>query len=94
MMFGQWLKSHRILARQARALIRLRVCAGWFEPLLVAQSTLFEISCCGSYVYYLPHDINVPDKVTCNIRIHHECEGGIENKSRGSPFGITRLAEG
>ena len=28
-----------------------------------------------------------------NIRIHHECEGRIENPSRGSPFGIKRLAE-
>ena len=72
----QWLKSHRILKRQARALIRLRVCTGWSESLLVAQATLLEISCCGSYVYYLPHDI--PDKVTCNIKNHHECEGGKE----------------
>ena len=30
------------------ALIRLRVCAGWSEPLLVAQTTLLEISCHGS----------------------------------------------
>ena len=28
-----------------------------------------------------------------NIRIYHECEGGIENLSRGSPIGIKRLAE-
>ena len=27
------------------------------------------------------------------IKIHHECEGGIENWSRGSLFGITRLAD-
>ena len=32
------------------ALIRLRVCAGWSEPLLVAHTTLLEIPCCGSYV--------------------------------------------
>ena len=31
------------------ALIRLRVCAGWSEPLLVAHTTLLEISCRGSY---------------------------------------------
>ena len=36
--------------RLAKALIRLRVCAGWSEPLLVAHTTLLEISCCGSYV--------------------------------------------
>ena len=32
------------------ALIRLRVCAGWSEPLLVAHTTLLEISSRGSYV--------------------------------------------
>ena len=31
------------------ALIRLRVCAGWSEALLVAHTTLLEISCHGSY---------------------------------------------
>ena len=30
------------------ALIRLRVCAGWSEPLLVAHTTLLKISCRGS----------------------------------------------
>ena len=38
-------KSHRIF----KALIRLRVCADWSEPLLVAHTTLLEISCRGSY---------------------------------------------
>ena len=39
--------------------------------------------------------LSFPGLVTvCEIiRIHHECEGGKENPSRGSPFGITRLAE-
>ena len=32
------------------AQIRLRVCAGWSEPLLVAHTTLLEISCHGSYI--------------------------------------------
>ena len=27
------------------------------------------------------------------ISINHDCEGGIENPSRGSPIGITRLAD-
>ena len=31
------------------ALIRLRVCAGWSEPLLVAHTTFVEISCRGSF---------------------------------------------
>ena len=29
----------------------------------------------------------------CNIRIHHECEGGIEKYTRISPIGTTRLAK-
>ena len=45
MMFSQWLNSHRIFERQAKALISLRVCAGWSEPLMVAHTTLLEISC-------------------------------------------------
>ena len=48
MLFGQLLNSHKILKRQAKALIRLRVCAGWSEPLLVAHTTLLEIPCRGS----------------------------------------------
>ena len=49
MMFSQWPKSHRIFKRQAKALIRLRICAGWSEPLLVTHTTLLEISCHGSF---------------------------------------------
>ena len=49
MVFIQWLNSYRILQRLARALIRLRVYAGWSEALLVAHTTLLEISCTGSY---------------------------------------------
>ena len=41
--------THRIFKRQAKALIRLRVCAGWSEALLVTQKTLLEISCTGLY---------------------------------------------
>ena len=50
MLLGQWLKSHKIFKRLVKALIRLRVCAGWSEPLLVALTTLLEIPCRGSYV--------------------------------------------
>ena len=32
------------------ALIRLRICAGWSEPVLIAHTTLLEISCRGSFV--------------------------------------------
>ena len=48
MMFGKWPKSHRIVKQLGTALIRLRVCAGWSEPLLVAHTTLLKISCRGS----------------------------------------------
>ena len=39
-----------IIKRQAKALISLRVCAGWSEPSLVAHITLLEISFHGSFV--------------------------------------------
>ena len=49
MIFGQQLNSHRIFKQLAKALISLRVCAGWSEPLLVIHTTLFEILCHSSY---------------------------------------------
>ena len=39
-----------VFKRLAKALISLRVCAGWSESLLVAHTTLLEISCHGSNV--------------------------------------------
>ena len=48
MVLCQKLNIHRIFKRLAKAPIRLRVCAGWSEPLLVAETTLLEISCHGS----------------------------------------------
>ena len=41
---------HRKFKRLAKALIRLRVCAGCSESLLVAHITLLEILCRGSFV--------------------------------------------
>ena len=35
---------------QAKAPITLLLCAGWSEPLLVAHTTLLEISCRGSII--------------------------------------------
>ena len=43
-MFVQKLNIHIIFKRQAKALIRLCVCAGWSEHLLVEHITLLEIS--------------------------------------------------
>ena len=42
--------THRIFKRLAKTLIRLRVCAGCSEALLVAHTTLLEISCRGSVI--------------------------------------------
>ena len=53
MMFSQKLHTQRIYKRLAKALIRLRVCAGLSEPLLVALTTLLEISCNGSIIFQL-----------------------------------------
>ena len=47
-------RSHSIFKRQAKALTRLRVCAGWSEPLLVAHTILFEISStCSNTIYIM-----------------------------------------
>ena len=42
--------TYRIFKQLAKALIRLCVCAGWSEPLLVALTTFLEISCRGSFL--------------------------------------------
>ena len=42
--------TNRIFKRLAKALISLRVCAGWSETLLVVHTTLLETSCRGSYL--------------------------------------------
>ena len=50
--------------RLGNALIRLRVCAGWSEPLLVAHTTLLETSCRGSYgVSLLSESAAIPPEV-------------------------------
>ena len=49
MVFIQSLNNHRILKQLTKALIRLRVCAGWSEALLVAHTWLLGISCTGSF---------------------------------------------
>ena len=49
MMFRQKLNNHRIFKRLAKALISLRVCAGWSAPLLVAHTTLLDITCHGPF---------------------------------------------
>ena len=39
MLIGLYLNSHIIVKRLAKAQIRLRICAGWSEPLLVAHTS-------------------------------------------------------
>ena len=59
--------------RLAKALIRLRVCAGWSEPLLVAHTTLLEISCRGSFGVFHSAFLSSTDQHTLrvpNIGLH------------------------
>ena len=44
MMFSQLNNIHGIIKGLVKALIRLPVCVGWSEPLLVAHTTLLQIS--------------------------------------------------
>ena len=53
--------------RLAKALIRLRVCADWSEPLLVAHTTLLEISCHGSYAFVVRYKIPIAQLVASLI---------------------------
>ena len=39
-----------VFKRLANALIRLRICAGWSKPLVLAHTTLLEISYCGPFI--------------------------------------------
>ena len=48
-MCSQLLNTHRIFNLLAKALIRLRKCAAWSEPLLFPHTTLLEILFRGSY---------------------------------------------
>ena len=63
MLPGQSLNTYRIFKHIAKALIRLRICAGRSEPLLVAHTTLLEIACRGSSTLGL------------HLRSFHSCEG-------------------
>ena len=39
-----------VFKRLAKALIRLRICAGWSKPLVLAHTTLLEISYFGPFI--------------------------------------------
>ena len=55
MIFGRWLGSHEVFKRLAKALIRLCVCAGWSEPLLVAHTSLLNVGNLMSWLKYVRH---------------------------------------
>ena len=57
MVFSQYLYSQIIFKRLAKALNRPCICAGWSESMLVAHSTLLEISGRGSSHYNIVFDI-------------------------------------
>ena len=89
MMFSQQLNTHRIFKRQAKALIRLRVCAGWSETLLVAHTTLLEIPCHGSNVKKLKcvHVQMYNLYLKTKKRYHHDHgEGGTKYCIRHSVY--------
>ena len=71
MMFGQLLDNHRIVKQLAKTLTSLRVCAGWSEPLLVAHTTLLEISCRGSNIIDCCK-AHLPVQCASNIEFIHE----------------------
>ena len=60
-----WKKNHifgitlALFKRLANDPIRLRVCAGLSEPLLVVHTTLLEVSCCGSNKFSLRNKKNI-----------------------------------
>ena len=53
MIFGQQLNTLRKFKRLARALSRLRIFADWSEALPVANTTLLEILCHGSFHFQM-----------------------------------------
>ena len=59
---------HRIFKRLAKALIKLRVCAGWSEYLLIAHTTLLEMSCYDSCIRHSSHTHRIGSPgITCNV---------------------------
>ena len=55
---SKWCSIPSIVKRLAKALVRLRVCTGWSEALLVPHTTLLEIS----YLGWIVFNINVDRK--------------------------------
>ena len=45
-----------VYKRQAKALIRLRLCAGWSEPLMVAHTNVLEILFRGLLIFVTEYE--------------------------------------
>ena len=60
--FGQKLNSNRISKRPAESLIRLYVCAGWYEGWVVSHTLFLEIHVVA---YLLYGDALSGDKMSC-----------------------------
>ena len=65
MVFSKYLNSHRIFKGLAKALIRLHVCAGWSEALLVSHTSFLETTCRGSINLPLRTPISREKKKLC-----------------------------
>ena len=62
-----------VLKRLAKALIRLRICAGWSKPLVLAHTILLEISYFGPFIgaknalrLYIKTKLHLSDKEPVN----------------------------
>ena len=72
-MFGQLPMGHKLFKRLANALIRLRVYAGWSEPLLVSHTTLLEISCRGlKMIFSNDTSVFIPESCVSDNPIRYE----------------------
>ena len=90
MLFGQQLSSHRIFKQLAKALIRLRICAYWSEPLLVAHTTLLEISCRSSSPLFHQHRRHTVAYVADSGRLYTFGSGILSQLGTGEK-GVTTL---
>ena len=89
-MFSQWLNTHRLCKRLAKALIRLRERAGLSEALLVAHTTLLEIPCHGSYVILFKY--SRPDIIWASRRENMTIDQPVNPRSLISACVIRSLA--
>ena len=71
-MFGQLPKGHKLFKRLANALIRLRVYAGWSEPLLVSHTTLLELNSLLKMIFSNNTSVFIPEYCVSDNPIRYE----------------------